>query len=114
MVYKLLTLSVKLYNRMIGNNMEEIKLKEIKHNKSLTKLLIKIARNLQMEYHDYYYFEGLYDTFNDEYAYMFKDIMGSGQLIEIKPWEYENRMEILEKNAKKGAFYVGFPIPWYE
>ena len=94
--------------------MEEIKLKEIKHNKSLTKLLIKIARNLQMEYHDYYYFEGLYDTFNDEYAYMFKDIMGSGQLIEIKPWEYENRMEILEKNAKKGAFYVGFPIPWYE
>ena len=99
---------------MRGNNMEEIKLKEIKHNKSLTKLLIKIARNLQMEYHDYYYFEGLYDTFNDEYAYMFKDIMGSGQLIEIKPWEYENRMEILEKNAKKGAFYVGFPIPWYE
>ena len=109
MVYKLLTLSVKLYNRMRGNNMIEIKL-----HKRLTKQLNKIARHLQMEYHDYYYYEGLCDTFNGEYAYMFKDIMGSGQLIEIKPWEYENRMEILEKNAKKGAFYVGFPIPWYE
>ena len=109
MVYKLLTLSVKLYNRMRGNNMIEIKL-----HKRLTKQLNKIARHLQMEYHDYYYYEGLHDTFNDEYAYMYKDIMGSEQLIEIKPWEYENRKEILEKNAKNGAFYVGFPIPWYE
>ena len=94
--------------------MEEIKLKEIKLNKSLTKLLNKIARLLQMEYHDYYYYEGLFDTFNGEYAYMYKDIMGSGQLIEIKPWEFENRKEILKKNAKNGALYVGFYVPWYE
>ena len=99
---------------MRGNNMEEIKLKEIKLNKSLTKLLNKIARLLQMEYHDYYYYEGLFDTFNGEYAYMYKDKMGSEQLIEIKPWEYEYRKEIRKKNAKNGALYVGFYVPWYE
>ena len=45
---------------------------------------------------------------------MYKDIMGSEQLIEIKPWEYEDRKEILKKNAKNGAFYIGFSVPWYE
>ena len=89
-------------------------MKEFKPNKTQRKLLNKIARLLQREYHDYYYYEGLYDTFNGEFAYMYKDIMGSEQLIEIKPWECEYREEILKKNAKKGAFYVGFPIPWYE
>ena len=89
-------------------------MKEFKPNKTLTKRLNKIARILQQEYHDYYYYEGLYDTFNEEYAYMYKDIMGSEQLIEIKPWEYEDRKEILKKNAKNGAFYIGFFVPWYE
>ena len=89
-------------------------MEEFKLNKTQTKRLIKIGRLLQREYHDYYYYEGLYDTFNDEYAFMYKDIMGSEQLIEIKPWELEDREEILKKNAKKGAFYVGFFVPWYE
>lgn len=88
-------------------------MKEFKPNKTQTKRLNKITRLLQQEYHDYYY-EGLYDTFNDEYAYIYKDIMGSEQLIEIKPWEYEDRKEILKKNAKNGAFYIGFFVPWYE
>ena len=89
-------------------------MKEFKPNKTQTKRLKKIVRLLQLEYHDYYYYEGLYDTFNNEYAYMYKDIMGSEQLIEIKPWEYEDRKEILKKNAKNGAFYIGFFVPWYE
>ena len=89
-------------------------MKEFKPNKTQNKQLNKIVRLLQREYHDYYYYEGLYDSFNDEYAYMYKDIMGSGQLIEIKPWEYEDRKEILKKNAKNGAFYIGFFVPWYE
>ena len=89
-------------------------MKELKPNKKQTKQLNKIVRLLQSEYHNYYYYEGLYDTFNDEYAFMYKDIMGSEQLIEIKPWEYEYRKEILKKNAKDGAFYVGFFVPWYE
>ena len=89
-------------------------MEEFKPNKTQTKLLNKIVRLLQREYHDYYYYEGLYDTFNDEYAYMYKDIMGSEQLIEIKPWEYDDREEILKKNAKNGAFYIGFSVPWYE
>ena len=82
-------------------------MKEFTPNKKQTKQLNKIVRLLQLEYHDYYYYEGLYDTFNEEYAYMYKDIMGSGQLIEVKPWEYEDRKEILKKNAKNGAFYIG-------
>lgn len=89
-------------------------MKEIKLNEKQTKQLNKIASLLQKEYYDYYYFEGVQDTFNGEYAYMYKDIMGSGQIIEIKPWEYKNRREILKKNAKKGDFYLGFSIPWYE
>ena len=89
-------------------------MKEFTPNKTQAKLLNKIGRILQREYHDYYYYEGLYDTFTDEYAYMYKDIMGSEQLIEIKPWEYVDRKEILKKNAKNGAFYIGFPVPWYE
>ena len=89
-------------------------MEEIKLNKKLTKQANKIARLLQGEYHDYYYLEGVCDTFNGEYAYMYYDIMGSNHIVEIKPWEYENRKEILEKNAKKGTFYIGFPIPWYE
>lgn len=89
-------------------------MEEIKLNKKQTKQLDKIARLLQREYHDYYYIEGLYDTFNDEYAYMYYDIMGSDHIVEIKPWEYKDRHEILKKNYKKGAFYIGFPIPWYE
>lgn len=89
-------------------------MKEFKPNKTQNKQLNKIVRLLQREYHDYYYYDGLYDSFNDEYAYMYKDIMGSGQLIEIKPWEYEDRKEILKKNAKNGAFYIGFFVPWYE
>lgn len=89
-------------------------MKEIKLNKSMTKQLKKIASLLQREYYDYYYFEGVQDTFNGEYAYMYKDIIGSGQLIEIKPWEYKNRREILKKNATKGEFYIGFSVPWYE
>ena len=89
-------------------------MKEFKPNKTQNKQLNKIARLLEREYHDYYYYEGLYETFNDEYAYMYKDIMGSEQLIEIKPWEYKDRKEILKKNAKNGAFYIGFFVPWYE
>lgn len=89
-------------------------MKEVKLNKELTKQANKIGRLLQREYHDYYYYDGLYDTFNGEYAYMYKDIMGSEQLIEIKPWEYKDRQEILKKNAKNGGFYIGFFIPWYE
>ena len=89
-------------------------MEEFKPNKTQNKQLNKIVRLLQREYHDYYYYDGLYDSFNDEYAYMYKDIMGSGQLIEIKPWEYEDRKEILKKNAKNGAFYIGFFVPWYE
>lgn len=88
-------------------------MEEIKLNKKQTKQLNKIASLLQKEYHDYYYVEGLYDTFN-EYAYMYYDIMGSEHIVEIKPWEYENRHEIIKKNAKNGTFYIGFPIPWYE
>lgn len=94
--------------------MEEFKIKN-DNDKTFVKLLNKIANVLQREYHDYYYIEGLYDTFNDEYAYMYVDIMDTLMpIIEIKPWEYEKRVEILKKNAKKGAFYVGFPVPWYE
>ena len=89
-------------------------MEEIKLNKKLTKQANKIARLLQGEYADYYYIEGVRDTFNGEYAYMYYDIMGSHHIVEIKPWEYENRKEILKKNAKNGAFYLGFPIPWYE
>lgn len=89
-------------------------MKEVKLNKTLTKKANKIARLLQMEYADYYYLEGLHDNFNGEYAYIYKDIIGSEHIIEILPWEYETRHEILEKNAKKGTFYIGFPIPWYE
>lgn len=89
-------------------------MKEFTPNKTQTKRLNKIVRLLQREYHDYYYYEGLHDTFNDDYAYMYKDIMGSEQVIEIKPWEYEDREEILKKNAKNGAFYIGFFVPWYE
>ena len=89
-------------------------MKEFKPNKTQTKRLNKIVKLLQKQYHDYYYYEGLYDTFNEEYAFMYKDIMGSEQLIEIKPWEYEDRKEILKKNAKNGAFYIGFFVPWYE
>lgn len=83
-------------------------------NKRLTNQANKIASLLQEEYSDYYYLEGLRDTFNGEYAYMYKDIMGSGNLIEIKPCEFKNRREILKKNGKKGAFYIGFIVPWYE
>lgn len=89
-------------------------MEEFKPNKRQLKLLNKIANLLQREYSDYYYFEGVQDTFNGEYAYMYKDIIGSGQLIEIKPWEYKNRREILKKNATKGHFYIGFFVPWYE
>lgn len=89
-------------------------MEEIKLNKSLTKQLNKISIILAREHADYYYVEGLYDTFNGEYAYLYYDIMGSNHIIEIKPWEYENRKEILNKNSKKGAFYIAFPVPWYE
>ena len=89
-------------------------MKEIKLKKTLTKQAEKIARLLQREYSDYYYLDGLHDTFNNEYAFLYKDINGSGHIVEILPWEYENRHEILEKNALKGAFYIGFPVPWYE
>ena len=89
-------------------------MEEIKLNKKLTKQANKIASLLATEYSDYYYVEGLYDTFNDEYAYMYYDIMGSNHIVEIKPWQYENRHEILKKNGKKGTFYIGFFVPWYE
>lgn len=89
-------------------------MEEIKLDKKLTKQLNKIASLLQREYYDYYYIEGFYDTFNGEYAYLYYDIMESGQLIEIKPWEYKNRKEILKKNATNGKLYIGFPVPWYE
>ena len=89
-------------------------MKEVKLNKRITKQLKKIASLLQREYSDFYYMDGLCDTFNGEYAYIYYDIMGSNHIVEIKPWEYENRKEILKKNGKNGAFYIGFTIPWYE
>lgn len=92
--------------------MQEIKLDKL--NKRQIKQLNKIIRLLQKKYHDYYYVEGLYDTFYGDYAYMYYDIMGSNHIVEIKPWEYENRKEILKKNGKKGTFYIGFFVPWYE
>lgn len=89
-------------------------MEEIKLNKTLTKKANKLARLLQREYADYYLIDGVVDTFNGEFAYIYLDIMGSDHLVEVRPWEYKDRHEILNKNAKKCAFYIGFPIPWYE